>query len=83
MAEDIPSDGLGENVKSVHSALFNTNHDSVPQQIIKIKKLFRDGETYMLIPEAMERFEQNVHREIVIKDDNFPDVVVEHHDLDF
>lgn len=74
---EIPAITLGKQVQEVHNALFGNTDARM------IRQLFKDGDTFMLVPEAMELFGGPVHREIVINDDGKSPVVVYHEDINF
>ena len=68
-------------LKKVHSVLVTTS----PLDFVKLRKLFRDGETVMLMNDAMQFLDNgtDILREIIVVDDGGKNVTIHHADIIF
>ena len=68
-------------LKKVHSVLVTTS----PLDFVKLRKLFRDGETVMLMNDAMQFLDNgsDILREIIVVDDGGKNVTIRHEDINF
>lgn len=70
-----------DSLKTVHSVLVTGGN----LDFVKLRKLFRDGETAMLMNDAMQFLDNgaDILREIIVVDCNGKNVTIRHEDINF